>query len=191
MHDGPTALYRYFDDKDRLLYVGISGSLVNREQAHISASIWMEWTARSTVERYPSRDEALKAERGAIETEQPVFNCRHNDTPESREWLKAYLREMGRIDLLETVRPSLMVKSAPPSPPLRPAPMSPTELSEVVSKLVGLVEDITGVTDLAFRLQEDVFARVSELERRLKTRSKEAPEEGDEAAVERWNREPE
>jgi hypothetical protein len=49
----PTALYRYYDDQDRLLYIGISGSLWARVTAHVKASSWMDFAARSTITRLP------------------------------------------------------------------------------------------------------------------------------------------
>jgi hypothetical protein len=97
--DGPTALYRYFDDKDRLLYVGITDSLSSREHGHIRSSLWMQLVASSTVERHAVREDALVAERTAIKTERPLFNRQYNDTPDARRRLRAYLEEVGRMDL--------------------------------------------------------------------------------------------
>lgn len=101
------ALYRYFDDADRLLYVGISGALEVREAAHISRSRWMELAARSTIQRYATEADVLDAEETAIKAERPLFNVTHNDTPEARERLRAFLAEIGRIDLLRPARNSL------------------------------------------------------------------------------------
>lgn len=83
MPDTPTALYKYFDDAGRLLYIGITGDLANREQGHIGSSRWMELTASSTVQRYPSREDALKVEREAIEAEHPVSTA-STTTPRKR-----------------------------------------------------------------------------------------------------------
>jgi AcrR family transcriptional regulator len=102
--DGPTALYRYFDDKDRLLYIGITGHLSGRERGHVKSSLWMQFVARSTVKRHPGRIAALEAEREAIRTERPLFNRQYNDTPAARERVKAYLKEIGRIDLYDPQR---------------------------------------------------------------------------------------
>jgi hypothetical protein len=99
--DDPYALYRYFDTRSRLLYVGISGDLANRDRSHISRSRWMQLVASSTVERLKTLEDVQAAERKAIETERPLFNRLHNDTPEARERLRAYLDEIGRLDLLE------------------------------------------------------------------------------------------
>ena len=91
------ALYRHFDAQDRLLYVGISGSLRIREGIHKSTSMWRSLLARSIVERFEDADEAMKAERIAIETERPLFNVRHN-APRAGERLRAYLEETGHAD---------------------------------------------------------------------------------------------
>jgi hypothetical protein len=96
---GDTALYRYRDTAGRLLYIGITYSLGGRERGHSRSSIWMQLVASSTVERRPEREDALAAEREAIETEHPLFNRQYNDTPEARARLKSYLEEIGRMDL--------------------------------------------------------------------------------------------
>lgn len=96
----PTALYRYFDADDQLLYIGITGDLAVREVSHIRDSSWMEFAARSTIERYPTRRDALDAERDAIETERPLFNVTHNEGPDTMRRLVEYLVGQGRTDLL-------------------------------------------------------------------------------------------
>jgi len=98
--DATTALYRYFDEKDRLLYVGITDHLLGRTGAHILGSSWMDYAVRSTITRYPSRAEAAAAETAAIKTEQPLFNDVHNRTPEAKARLVEFLIEHGRADLL-------------------------------------------------------------------------------------------
>lgn len=95
-----TALYRWWDDGDGLLYIGITGHLGGRTDAHAAGSSWMEFAVRSTVERYPNRAEAEAAEEAAIKAEQPLFNKQHNDTPEARQRLVDYLVQRGRLDLL-------------------------------------------------------------------------------------------
>jgi len=95
-----TTLYRYYDDQDRLLYVGITDNLFTRTASHIEASSWMDFAARSTIERYPTRKEAERVEREAIKAEEPLFNSLHNATPEAQKRLVEYLIEQGRTDLL-------------------------------------------------------------------------------------------
>lgn len=60
----------------------------------------MEFAARSTVERFPSRRIALTTEEAAIKAEHPIFNHQHNDTPEARRRLVEYLIQRDRLDLL-------------------------------------------------------------------------------------------
>lgn len=95
-----TALYRYYDAEDVLLYVGITGDLVEREVEHIRDSTWMDFAARSTIERFPTRAETEDAERDAIRDEAPLFNIAHNNTPGLTRRLVDYLVEHDRRDLL-------------------------------------------------------------------------------------------
>lgn len=95
-----TALYRYYDAADTLLYVGMTGDLAEREVEHIRDSTWMDFAARSTIERFPTRAEAEDAERDAIRDEAPLFNIAHNDTPGMTRRLVDYLIEQDRRDLL-------------------------------------------------------------------------------------------
>ncbi len=67
-------LYRHFDAEDRLLYVGISLSAVERLRQHVARSGWAADIARITVETHPDRETAMKAERRAVEQERPIFN---------------------------------------------------------------------------------------------------------------------
>jgi hypothetical protein len=60
----------------------------------------MEFVARSSVERHPSRSAALAAETAAIKAEHPLFNFQHNNTPEARQRLIEYLIKHERLDLL-------------------------------------------------------------------------------------------
>lgn len=75
----PHALYRFFDRTDVLLYIGISVNLPARLRQHSGGKPWWLTVARISVEYYPSRDEALAAERAAIKAERPLFNDVHND----------------------------------------------------------------------------------------------------------------
>jgi hypothetical protein len=100
----PTAVYRYYDPDDILLYVGISETLAARGLRHIKASVWMDFAARSTISRYPTRTQARRAEIKAITTERPVFNREHNEGPEAEQRLADYLVSQGRADLLNAGR---------------------------------------------------------------------------------------
>jgi len=83
----PVNLYRHFDSKGRLLYIGVSMSALTRLQAHRSHSRWFDNIARVEIESLPNRKAALLAEKRAIVEESPKFNVMHSapslpkDTP--------------------------------------------------------------------------------------------------------------
>ena len=72
--DEPTAVYRLYDRRGTLLYVGISRNLSARFAQHASEKSWWPEVARKTAMLYGSRREAMKAELTAIHTEKPVHN---------------------------------------------------------------------------------------------------------------------
>jgi predicted GIY-YIG superfamily endonuclease len=96
----PTVLYFWYDEADRLLYIGITGDLATRQTRHAKRSSWAEFADHSTTQRFPTRAAAEAAEVEAIKALHPLFNHQHNDTPEARARLVAYLIEHGRADLL-------------------------------------------------------------------------------------------
>jgi hypothetical protein len=69
-----TALYRYFNDVDRLLYVGVAVELERRHYQHSINSHWWRRVVTRSVEWYDSRDLALAAEMDAIQSERPTEN---------------------------------------------------------------------------------------------------------------------
>ncbi len=81
---GQTALYRFYDADDQLLYAGISGRLHVRwrEHARDYATKWWPEVRSNSVEWFLTRPEALRAEREAIRAEEPLHNIMH--TPRSR-----------------------------------------------------------------------------------------------------------
>lgn len=122
----PFALYRYVDEGERLLYIGISGNLPVRETTHIARSRWMELAVGSKIKRYGTAVEVLAAEEAAIKAEQPLFNVQHNDTPEAWARLWDYLDEIGRPDLLT---PKQRRKPRPSKP--APAPKWPRGIADL------------------------------------------------------------
>lgn len=76
-----TALYRHFDKAGALLYVGISLSWPLRTKAHAQKSRWFDLVDKVEIERFPTREDALAAERDAIQRERPKFNVVHNRQP--------------------------------------------------------------------------------------------------------------
>lgn len=74
-----TALYRYFDATNELLYIGISIDPDGRLRAHRdNHEPWVPVIASRTVEWLDSRPLALKAEEEAIKAERPRYNEKHN-----------------------------------------------------------------------------------------------------------------
>lgn len=73
-----TALYRFFDRHDDLLYVGISIAPLHRWTQHKADKPWIEDVASTSIEWYATRAEALEAERRAIIEERPRHNITHN-----------------------------------------------------------------------------------------------------------------
>jgi predicted GIY-YIG superfamily endonuclease len=105
-----TALYRYFDANDELLYIGISNDPDFRAKAHLYESRpddWPKKAARRTVEWHDSRPLALKAEEDAIKAERPRYNEKHNydDAPfDPSSWPKvtAWPKVPAIADLMRT-----------------------------------------------------------------------------------------
>lgn len=73
-NDVETDLYRHFDASGELLYVGISLSAIGRLAQHKRRASWASQIANVTIETFPTRKEALRAEAQAIVTENPKYN---------------------------------------------------------------------------------------------------------------------
>lgn len=76
-----TSLYRHFDANRNLLYVGISLNAIARLEQH-RQSRWSGRIATVEIEYFQTRDEAIEAERKAIQIEQPKWNITHARKPE-------------------------------------------------------------------------------------------------------------
>lgn len=73
-----TMLYRFFDENDTLLYIGISSRGPHRWKEHSRNRPWWHEVTRSTIEHYATRCEAADAETKAITREKPIYNVVHN-----------------------------------------------------------------------------------------------------------------
>jgi predicted GIY-YIG superfamily endonuclease len=94
-----THLYRHFDNNGTLLYVGISLSTLNRLAQHREHAHWFTEIKRVEIERFQSRQEALSAERAAIQREKPLHNLKR---PSIKEQKAVELRaDESRADLLQ------------------------------------------------------------------------------------------
>jgi len=80
----PTAVYRFFDAEDRLLYVGITCNLGSRFQDHERrAQWWLDQRSVQVVWR-DTRAEAAEEERIAILGEKPLYNIWGTRPPRER-----------------------------------------------------------------------------------------------------------
>lgn len=83
-----TTLYRYYDSEGQLLYVGITGNNTKRQSQHRRNSFWFGEVATASFEYFDDREEALKAETKAIQTEQPKHNIqKHGFTIKHSPWV--------------------------------------------------------------------------------------------------------
>jgi predicted GIY-YIG superfamily endonuclease len=74
-----TFLYRHFGWDGRLLYVGITNDYGRRCAEHSEKWWWPQVDpSASTVQVFPNRLAALRAEKVAIRAERPVHNIAHN-----------------------------------------------------------------------------------------------------------------
>lgn len=73
----PHTLYRFYDKRGRLLYIGIALEFLGRWRKHRKRDWWPQ-VARMEIEPHPSRIAALAAERAAIIAERPRHNIQHN-----------------------------------------------------------------------------------------------------------------
>jgi predicted GIY-YIG superfamily endonuclease len=77
-------LYRWFNKKHHLLYVGITRHIGRRIKEHAKASDWSEQAAYITLEKASSIQDLQQKERQAIESERPLYNLAHNSNPRKK-----------------------------------------------------------------------------------------------------------
>jgi predicted GIY-YIG superfamily endonuclease len=76
-------LYRFFDQDNNLLYVGISNTWYQRFHDHERKAGWFSKVAYSTFEWHENRQSVEAAELLAIHTENPEFNKANNPNYET------------------------------------------------------------------------------------------------------------
>jgi hypothetical protein len=97
-----TYLYRHYNEKGVLLYVGISLSVTYRLSQHKQNSHWFKDIAKVKIEQFPNREAALEGERQAITKENPKHNImRPAVKPVKVEPLKP--KELSREDLMKRI----------------------------------------------------------------------------------------
>lgn len=74
----PTSVYKYYDEYDVLLYVGITSRGITRNKEHNTTKEWWKHVGRQEVEHFPSRKEALARETHLIWAHKPPFNIQQN-----------------------------------------------------------------------------------------------------------------
>lgn len=72
---GRTAVYRFHDADNRLLYVGITKNIKQRWAGHELVQRWWHLIDRREVAWLDSREAALEAEARAVESEAPLYNA--------------------------------------------------------------------------------------------------------------------
>lgn len=79
-HPGRTAVYHFYGHGGALLYVGITNSPRHRFAQHADDKHWWREVdvSRTTVEWYPTRDQALRVEEYSIKRELPRYNKVHH-----------------------------------------------------------------------------------------------------------------
>ena len=78
LDDSCEYLYRFYDKRGRLLYVGITNSPPSRFRQHGRDKEWWQEVSDIKIEPHPSREEVLAAESEAIRTEAPYYNTVHD-----------------------------------------------------------------------------------------------------------------
>lgn len=74
METSGATVYRCYDKRDRLLYVGWSTNVATRLKHHRYRTKWGKRIARHTEQYYECRSDAGKEEKRAIREERPVHN---------------------------------------------------------------------------------------------------------------------
>lgn len=69
-----TYVYKHFDKKGTLLYVGIADDVQKRTAQHLKRSPWAASIASTTSKPYGTRIKAAIAELQAIDREKPLYN---------------------------------------------------------------------------------------------------------------------
>lgn len=76
--DDPTSVYKYFDARRILIYVGITGAGIARNRQHNESKEWWKYVVSQEIEHYKSRRLAHEREVQLIEKYRPPFNKQHN-----------------------------------------------------------------------------------------------------------------
>ena len=111
---GETYLYRFYDARGMLLYIGITGDFGKRWQQHAQKQPWWNDRRRMTVDLYDTRDDAIDAEALAIFAEQPKHNVLHRRQALRLKKIKAVTKTQPVSRRVRT-RPASSKKAAGPA----------------------------------------------------------------------------
>ena len=76
--DAATSVYRYYDEHDVLIYVGITSRGIGRNIEHNKSKPWWKYVARQEVDHLSDRAAATRYEAELIRAHTPPFNVQHN-----------------------------------------------------------------------------------------------------------------
>lgn len=100
----PHYVYRIYDTRERLIYVGCTSNLFGRLKAHQLNSWWVHMAARVKAKVYADSGAALAVERDAIDTEHPRWNLRGSWKHRARwseqdyaDYLRCYLQQRPQL----------------------------------------------------------------------------------------------
>ncbi|WP_136244883.1 GIY-YIG nuclease family protein [Mycobacterium intracellulare] len=79
MNNERHVLYRFYNAREELLYIGITRHPMARFRSHQKDKTWWPEVAAITVENHASRNQLMIAERRAIMAEKPLYNKAFND----------------------------------------------------------------------------------------------------------------
>lgn len=82
-------IYRLYDSKDSLLYLGITNDTDRRIREHRQNADWFYQVARTDIRRFDCTRKNVELEEvSAIKREQPKFNIMHNRVGTESRWEK-------------------------------------------------------------------------------------------------------
>ena len=93
-----TTLYRSYNNKNELLYVGISHSVMARIGQHKNAGVWHGECVRITLEHFATRELAREAEAKAIKTEHPIYNKQGKPSGSDNYWKTKQQQAYAKFD---------------------------------------------------------------------------------------------
>lgn len=139
----PTSVYRYFDKRGLLLYVGITRRGISRNSEHNTSKSWWQYVVRQEVDHYETRKAAHNIEKELIRQYRPPFNVQHN--PGHAEVREAYLQFVNVVNG-STVVAELIKASTP-------ANKSPRRIALKVAGTTGAMLILTSTPEDAQRVR--------------------------------------